>query len=127
MRMSESEAGNEVAGVNLLRPPVRRGYCAEGCGACCEGVTLNVHPAYNEKDVRKWLELHGIRLTERGGALWAYVPTPCRELQPNKQCGLYGKPERPQLCSEWPFSQGEIATLTEQTGTNCTFYFTEGE
>ena len=123
MRMSEDEAGNEVAGVNLLRPRVRRGHCAPSCGACCEGLALCVHPGYEEDDVRKWLELHGIRLSKRGGALWAWIPTPCRELQPNKECGLYGKPERQQLCSDWPYNQGEIEALKDYTGTNCTFYF----
>ena len=106
----------------------RQGYCAPACGACCKSVQINVNPAYLEKDVRHWLELHGIRLSERGGGVWAHLPIPCRELQPDMSCGLFGKPERPKLCEEWPFSQKEIDDLDAFVGEKtCTFYFTEVE
>jgi hypothetical protein len=105
----------------------RNGSCTPGCGACCKGVSLNINPAYLEKEVRHWLELHGIKLSERGGGVWAWVPLPCRELQPDMKCGLYGKPERPSLCDKWPFNDEEVIVLEEVTGEKCTFYFTEGE
>jgi len=105
----------------------REGYCRSSCGACCEFVTLNINPSYLQKDVRHWLDLHGIKLRESGGAVWAEIPTPCRELQPDKSCGLYGKAERPQLCSEWPWGQEEIDLVDAHRGEKtCTFSFTEG-
>lgn len=106
---------------------MRSGACTEGCGACCEFVTLAVHPQYLEKDNQDWLSLHGIRLVERSGGVWAYLPIPCRELQPDKSCGLFGKPERPKLCDDWPFNQQEIITLAEVSGKECGYSFTEGE
>lgn len=105
----------------------RVGTCTEACGACCKGVTLNVNPDYLQKEVRHWLELHGLRLWEADGGVWAFIPTPCRELKPDMSCGLYGKAERPQLCADWPFNQQEIITLREVTGAECGFSFTEGE
>ena len=100
------------------------GYCKQGCGACCEFCTLNINPSYLQADVRHWLELHGITLRESAGQVWANIPLPCSALQPDKSCGLYGQAERPQLCSDWPFSQGEIDELDRVAGKKtCTFYF----
>ena len=107
----------------------RQGYCSPSCGACCKGVTLNVNPQYAEQaDVKHWLELHGARIWKnRGGDVWVFLPIPCSELQPDMSCGLYGKAERPQLCSDWPFNQQEITTLKDVTGADCTFNFAEVE
>jgi len=103
---------------------LREGYCKEGCGACCTYVLLNVNPAYLEKDVRHWVELHGIKLSERKGQVWAKIPLPCSALQPDKSCGLYGQAERPQLCSEWPYNQQEIDGLDAEMGEKtCTYSF----
>ena len=101
----------------------REGSCQSGCGACCKLVEVNVNPAYLEKDVRHWLDLHGIKLRERGGGVWAILPIPCRELQPDMRCGLFGKPERPKLCEDWPFDQQEILTVNAETGVECGYSF----
>ena len=105
----------------------REGYCKEGCGACCEFVTLNINPSYLQPDVRHWLELHGIALRESAGQVWANIPLPCSALQPDKSCGLYGEAGRPQLCSVWPFNQEEIDEVNAK-GAGCTYSFIpEGE
>jgi Fe-S-cluster containining protein len=107
----------------------RKGSCSEGCGACCTFVTLCIHPAYAQsQDVKNWLSLHGITLKERNGQVWANVPLPCGALNEDKSCSLFGQPERPKLCSEWPFNQQEINDLHDEMGRKvCTFYFSEGD
>ena len=102
----------------------REGFCKEGCGACCTFVLLNVNPAYLEKDVRHWLNLHGITLSERGGQVWAKISVPCSALTEDRRCGLFGTPERPKLCNDWPFNQVEIDQLDAQMGEKtCTYSF----
>lgn len=127
MRVSEIRDDNEGAEKHGMQSQRRdmRGYCKEGCGACCEFVVLNINPSYLEKDVRHWLELHGITLRESAGQVWANIPLPCSALKSDKGCGLFGTPERPLLCSAWPFNQQEIEEVNK-TGASCTFYFTEG-
>ncbi len=94
--------------------------CQENCAACCRYVILQVNPQYTNEDVKRWIELHGIKLVERGGALWAYVPTPCSALE-GTRCGLYGTKERPRVCEVWPNSQAEIDDLENHTGQKCRF------
>ena len=100
---------------------MRGGYCKEGCAACCSFFVLQVNPAYAEnEDLKRWVELHGIRLQKRGGALWAYIPLPCSALDGTK-CGTYET--RPEVCRKWPASQGDIDELHNRTGPVCTYTF----
>ena len=101
----------------------RQGFCQENCAACCQYIVLQVNPQYAEqKDVKHWIELHGINLVKRDGALWAYIPTPCSALE-GTRCGLYGTEERPKVCDVWPTSQAEIDDLQDHTGQECTYSF----
>jgi len=132
MRVSKDRDGaGQDSSADSLRAPSglqRVGSCKEGCGACCKGIALNANPAYFEqKEVKRWLELHGIRVWQNGGQTWCWVPVPCSELQPDMKCGLYGKPERPKLCEDWPFNQQEIITLREVTGAERSYSFAEPE
>ena len=109
---------------------MRQGYCKPDCGQCCKLIALQVHPQYYEQeDVRHWIELHGIKLERReNGGVWAYIPSACSELQPDNSCGLYGKPERPDVCLEWPFNQAEIDDLDKQVGEKtCTYSFVSAD
>ena len=112
-----------------LRMPalIRQGTCNyTGCGACCKVVLLAVHHAYLEPDKRHWLELHGITLAERDGLVWATVPSQCRELAADSSCGIYGKPERPQVCADFPFAQADISIVDEWAGEPvCSYSFRE--
>jgi hypothetical protein len=81
------------------------------CEACCTFIVLQVNPAY-QKD-KAWVELHGIKLVEKGGALWAYVPTPCLALK-NGRCSVYEN--RPKACRDWPSSQADIDDLNRHLG-----------
>ena len=101
----------------------RAGEC-NSCGACCKFVLLAVHPSYLDADRRRWLELHDIRLHERDGLVWATVNTPCRHLTEDNHCGIFGQPERPQLCAEFPFVQGDIGLVNEWAGEDvCSYSF----
>ena len=105
---------------------MREGECTPGCGACCRFIRLQVNPQYMQSDVRHWIELHGIRLREHGGGVWAYVPLPCSALTPEGMCGLQGKPERPELCGVFPSGQWQLDEL-KFMGADCTYSFPQEE
>jgi len=104
----------------------RTGYCKENCAACCKFLVLQVNPQYHEQeDVKRWVELHGVRLEMRSGACWAYIPSPCSVLQETK-CGIYET--RPEVCKTWPTSQADIDELHRYADAGCTYSFVaEGE
>ena len=107
----------------------RTGFCSENCAACCRFLVLQVNPQYAElEDVKRWVELHGIKLAIRNGACWAYIPTPCSALA-GTQCSLYGTAARPKVCDDWPTSQADIDELHRFTEREiCTYSFVaEGE
>jgi Fe-S-cluster containining protein len=123
MRLSTVRPGSNK---DVSRPPgglQRQGVCQENCAACCQYIVLQVNPQYaEEKDVKHWIELHGINLVKRGGALWAYIPTPCSALD-GTRCSLYDTKDRPKVCDVWPTSQADIDDLEDHTGQKCTYYF----
>lgn len=83
----------------------RMGACISGCGKCCEFLELEVNPAYmRTPDVLNWIGLHGITLSMHGERAIARLPIPCTQLQEDKSCGLYGSPDRPEMCGVWPQS-----------------------
>lgn len=120
MRLSEvrSKAGD----TQDTQRQVRGGYCKESCSACCEFLVLQVNPAYKSKDVRRWIELHGIKLVEKDGGLFAHIPSPCSKLK-DGMCSIYE--DRPDVCRSWPSSQAEIDNLKDFSGEDCTFHFKE--
>jgi len=95
----------------------RVGACVSGCGKCCESIRLQVPPSYRSNpDVRRWVELHDIRLMEADGGVWAVVPIPCTALMADKQCALYGTPERPDVCAGWPYAPRDLTGLDDVCG-----------
>lgn len=91
----------------------RMGECNR-CGRCCEFITLQVPPEYlSNADIRRWIELHGIRLSERDGGVFARIDLPCSALTEEGLCSLMGTPERPALCSHWPATPAMLAGLEE--------------
>ena len=103
----------------------RQGTCREGCGACCEFVILQVNPQYMEPDRKKWIELHGIRLFRQEGGVWASIRGPCRHLTTEKECGIFGEPERPQVCAGFPYSARDVALLNDWAAAACSYSFEE--
>lgn len=106
---------------------IRQGECTVGCGACCKYISLQVPPEYGSNpDVRKWIELHGIRLTERDGGVFASLEMPCHALTEDGKCGVYGTDARPDMCEEWPARPEQIAEF-EEVREVCTYSFIEPE
>ena len=127
MRLSEVRHGaGDSEGTQ--QPVQRQGFCQEDCAACCQYLVLQVNPQYNEvAEVKKWIELHGIKLrVDEQGACWASIPLQCTELTAEGMCGLFGKAERPKTCDVWPTSQATIDELNEYVGEEvCTYSFPE--
>jgi hypothetical protein len=117
--------GDEVqarSGLQGRVPAARTGSCTEGCAACCQSIVLQVNPQYGqEEEVRRWIELHGIRIEQYAGACWATVPMPCSALTPEGKCSLYGHEDRPKTCEFWPVSQSDIDKLEKPEV--CTYRF----
>ena len=101
----------------------RQGTCTEGCGACCTFLRLQVPPEYGTNpDVRKWVELHDVRLQELDGGLFAFIKQPCSALTEEGLCGLYGTPERPDLCNSYPMTPAALTGIQDV----CSYSFKEG-
>ena len=106
-------------------PMVREGTCQpQMCGsACCTFALLDVNPLYRQDaDMRNWLALHGIEITEQGGHTLARLPLACTALGDAGRCTLYGRPERPALCDAFPMAPASLVGL----GGRCTYTFREG-
>lgn len=104
---------------------MRIGEC-NGCAACCKFLILQVNPAYLEADRRRFVELHGVRLFEQDGGVWARIDVACQHLTAEGKCGVYGTAERPQTCADFPFVQSDIELVDNWTGEKvCSYSFAE--
>lgn len=103
-------------GVAPALPMVRQGECT-ACGKCCLSLRIQCPPNYAEPDVANWLALHGVTVLVVNGATYASLNRKCSALaSDNKTCTLYGKPERPGLCSEFPATPAALHGLEEECG-----------
>ena len=79
-----------------------------------------------EADRRHFVELHGIRLFEQNGGAWAMINASCRHLTEEGRCGVFGSPERPKTCEDFPFVQTDIDLVDEWAGSKvCSYSFEE--
>lgn len=102
----------------------REGTCRpEQCGsACCKVIILDVNPIYQtDPDLAIWLGLHGIDLASHGTRVIARIPLACTALNGEGRCSLYGQPDRPTLCDDFPRGPGDLLGIKDV----CTFTFTE--
>ena len=87
---------------------LRGGGCTVGCGACCEFLILPLDKRLKDTDPAKladfiyWAGLHGIVISDSGDWYAARIPLPCKHLTEDKRCGVFGTPERPTLCGNYP-------------------------
>ena len=103
---------------------MRQGECTAGCGACCRSIRLQVPPEYGTNpDIRKWVELHDIKVREVGGGTFAFLAIPCSALTEEGMCSLMGTADRPDLCSSWPATPEALVGLEEV----CTYTFAAQE
>lgn len=81
--------------------------CATGPipGECCTKLVMPVsQTAASNPDARAFFALHGVEVKWWGELSLAVLPVRCSALLPNGDCSLYGKPERPQVCSSGPLN-----------------------
>ena len=99
---------------------MRHGECKPDCGACCTSLRLQVPPEYSrDPDIKNWVELHGVKLVELDGGTFAMLRQPCSALTEDMKCSLFGTPERPALCSEWPATPAALVGVEDV----CSFSF----
>ena len=104
---------------------MRTGEC-NSCAACCRFLILQVNPAYLDADKRQWIELHGIRLFEQDGGVWARIDAACTHLTNDGKCGVFGTSHRPQTCADFPSVQSEIALVDDWAGEQvCSYEFAD--
>ena len=105
---------------------MRVGECNGCLGAanCCQFLIMQVNPAYLEGDRRTFIEMHGIRLFEQDGGAWARITAKCTHLTDEGKCGVFGQPERPQACADFPFVQHDIDLVDDWIGKKtCSYSF----
>jgi Fe-S-cluster containining protein len=91
--------------------------------ACCRFIAIEVNPIYlSQPDLAAWVRLHRIELVDVGGRALARIPFACSALNSDGRCSLYGKPERPQLCADYPMAPASLIGVEDV----CTYSFTAG-
>lgn len=81
--------------------------CAAGPikGECCTQLALPIsQSAARNPDTINFFALHGAQVKWWGELAILVIPQRCSALLPNGDCSLYGKPERPSVCSEGPLN-----------------------
>ena len=86
---------------------------------CCRYIELPFQiPDTLTADQGRWIGLHPGVGYSSGGRLLATAPfkrkgnvahfdIPCTALEDDGTCALYGTPERPDMCSQWPDAPGQ--------------------
>ena len=100
--------------------------CATGPvpGECCTKLALPVsQTAADNPDVVGFFALHGVEVRQFGELAIAVLPLRCSALLPNGDCSLYGKPERPQVCSSGPLN----AWAGKPLNAHCSYVFEDEE
>lgn len=101
---------------------LRVGECKVGCGACCRDIWLEVAPVYHEEaDLKHWLALHNVSVSQMNGRTWAHIPVACSQLAEDGKCNAFGTPMRPQMCEDFPVFPEQI--VMSQIGDVCTYRF----
>lgn len=104
-------------------PVERGGFCtAPGCGKCCEVLRFQVPAEYRTNvKLRQFYETRGVSFQQADGATFALINLSCPHLQQDGMCGIYGQPERPQICDEWPYQPWDLLPVADV----CTYSFSE--
>lgn len=91
-----------------------------------------------DPDYQQWLAAHGIDgsrvmllpndasyQTLGGRYPVAIFAARCRHLTEDGACGIYGQPDRPQLCDAWPAYPWELDALTPAGRAACGYSFSK--
>lgn len=100
-------------------PWIREGECPpERCqGRCCEHIGL-WYPVSTAREFLQTLVIRGIDVKSDGVMALVDIPQRCQHLTAEGLCGIYGKPERPQFCADWPTEPAQL--INDE---NCGFSF----
>lgn len=97
-------------------------------GACCRFLMVQL-PGPVSGDVIKFYELHdGVKVVEYARSTWLKIEHKCSALTEDGLCALFGKPERPRLCGQWPnpvtlaYFGDEENPLPEGLSDKCVFF-----
>ena len=96
--------------------------CASGPikGECCTHMALPIsQSAARNPDTINFFALHGAQVKWWGELAILIIPQRCSALLPNGDCSLYGKPERPGVCSDGPLNPWAV-----QLNSHCSYQFT---
>lgn len=87
----------------------RTGSCPpERCrGRCCTFMTFG--PFLAEPEGIKWAKLHpGVAVSRHGPYINLNLSVRCSALSDDGLCTLYGTPDRPQTCHDWPTRPSDL-------------------
>lgn len=102
----------------------RQGTC-NGCGACCAFPFDKIQLFFPNGDRKReeFLRIMGFQQTARAGTIGlaspAMVYLRCPHHTLDNKCGIFDKPERPQMCHEFPVKPSQIEHLP------CSYYFVD--
>lgn len=100
----------------------RLGSCEPArCGsACCQFIVVEVNPIYlRQPDLASWVRLHRLELLEHAGRTLVRIPMACSALATDGRCTLYGMPERPAICQDFPMTPASLLGVESV----CTYTF----
>ena len=101
---------------------VRRGECNK-CGWCCNFPFDAVALFFPNGDPRReeFLKVRGFEPAKDGGQnglmAWGRVFMRCQHHQDDNGCGIFDKPERPQMCHDFPEKPSQVSH------TPCSYWF----
>lgn len=85
---------------------VREGSCPpERCkGSCCHHLGMWFKPPEDAE----WLATRGLKVIEFDDRYLVEIPQVCPLLTVDGLCSIYGQPERPRNCEEWPLEPSHL-------------------
>jgi hypothetical protein len=91
----------------------RVGECPpERCqGRCCKEIGIWISGVGSE-DFLELLRVRGVDVQEHGDLALVSIQQTCQHLTDKGLCGLYGKPERPKFCSDFPEEPSQLLRHT---------------
>lgn len=103
---------------------VRQGTCNH-CGFCCMFSFDPVRMFFPEPDPKRaeFLKVRGFKPASDGGeqglAAWGQIYLRCQYHTLDNKCAIFDKPERPQMCHDFPETPRQIVN------TPCSYWFVD--
>jgi hypothetical protein len=68
------------------------------CGYCCERIWLAIGREVTD-DIKRWIEMHDIKLLYKSGTILAEIENRCKHLTKDNKCSIYN--DRPNVCRSY--------------------------